>query len=74
MFRERQLKRKVEKWNLEKNINSTEMNFIVLKQQQRHREGKIIRFCARGQPVKQAKIERWQKRNGGSMQSPISCL
>jgi hypothetical protein len=64
MFSERQLKRKVKDWKLEKNVKSVEMRYIVRKTQQREALGKSTIFRVRGQPVDPSKIERWQKRCG----------
>jgi tetratricopeptide (TPR) repeat protein len=64
MSSERQLKRKIKDWKLEKNVKSNEMRVIVRKIQQREAIGKSTTFRVRGQPVDPLKIERWQKRCG----------
>jgi hypothetical protein len=57
---ERQLKRKIKDWKLEKKVKGDEMKVIVQKMQQR--VGKNTTFRVRGQTVEPAKIQRWQKR------------
>ena len=64
IFSERQLKRKIKDWKLEKNVKSDEMKVIVRKIQQRAAIGKNTAFRVRGQPVDPSKIERWQNRYG----------
>jgi len=64
IFSERQLKRKIKDWKLEKNVKSDEMKVIVRKIQQRAAIGKNTAFRVRGQPVDPSKIERWQNRCG----------
>lgn len=59
---ERQLKRKIKDWKLEKKVKGDEMKFITQKTQQR--VGKKTTFRVRGQIVEPAKIQRWQKRSG----------
>lgn len=61
---ERQLKRKIKDWKLDKNVKLAEMKVIVAKKQQRAAIGKSTTFRVRGQPVTPAKIDRWQKRSG----------
>jgi len=62
---ERQLKRKIKNWKLEKNVKGDEMKFIARKIHQRAAIGKNTAIRVRCQPVDPSKIERWQKRCGG---------
>ncbi|KAL2066145.1 hypothetical protein VTL71DRAFT_2216 [Oculimacula yallundae] len=66
---ERLLKYHMGQWNIGKNLQSTEMELIIHKQQQRSLKGTSTRFRVRGQPVQQAKIDRWCKRTGYSPSS-----
>ncbi|PVH72122.1 TPR-like protein [Cadophora sp. DSE1049] len=63
---ERQLKKKIEDWKIAKNVQSSEMEFIVRKQKQRTMTRTSTHFRVRGQPVEPGKISRWQKRSGNS--------
>lgn len=65
---ERQLKKKIDDWKIAKNVQSSEMTFIVHKQHQRTLARKPTTFRARGQPVNPDKIVRWQKRYGKSVE------
>jgi hypothetical protein len=67
--RPRQYKSRIQKWKLDKNVKSKEMEAIVRKRQQRKvqepfRPERV--FHVRGQEVAQAKIERWMHDNGVS--------
>ncbi|KAH9222654.1 hypothetical protein DL95DRAFT_454146 [Leptodontidium sp. 2 PMI_412] len=71
---ERQLKKKIDDWKIGKNVQSSEMAFIVHKQHQRTLARKPTVFRARGQPVDPEKISRWQKGPGKSIEmngSPV---
>ncbi|KAH7418472.1 hypothetical protein BKA64DRAFT_200253 [Cadophora sp. MPI-SDFR-AT-0126] len=61
---ERQLKKKIDDWKIAKNIQSSEMAFIVKKQKQRTMNRTLTHFRVRGQPVEPGKISRWEKRSG----------
>ena len=69
--RERQLKRKIAEWKLDKNVKGQEMKIIVQKQQQRRANGKETDFRVRGQPIAQAKIDRWQKQTARQSSTSI---
>ncbi|KAG4438355.1 hypothetical protein IFR05_006161 [Cadophora sp. M221] len=66
---ERQLKKKIDDWKIAKNVQSSEMTFIVYKQHQRTLARKPTTFRARGQPVNPDKIVRWQKRHGKAVEN-----
>ena len=66
---ERQLKRKIKDWNLEKNVKGDEVKVIVRRIRQRAATGKSTIFRMRGLPMDPAKIERWQKRSGTLLSS-----
>jgi hypothetical protein len=68
---ERQMKRKVADWQLDKNVKGHEMKSIVRKQARLKPKGKTAAFRVRGQPVPQQKIERWERRSGTSQVSLI---
>jgi hypothetical protein len=80
-MRPRQYKSRIQKWKLDKNVKSKEMEAIVRKRQQRtlqepFRPGLV--FHVRGQQVEQAKIERWMHGKGMSdsalfVPSPVAC-
>jgi len=65
------LKRKIAEWEVEKNVKGAEMKVIVRKQQRRRANGQETEFRVRGQPVAQAKIDRWQKRTARQSSTPI---
>ena len=60
--RERQYKRKISQWNLDKNVKNSEMLFIVHTQKKRKAEGKVTKFRVRGRLVEPEKIARTVKR------------
>ena len=63
---ERQLKRKITTWGLDKKVKEHEMVGIVKKQARLKAQGKVAAFRVRGLPVQQAKVDRWQKRTSYS--------
>jgi hypothetical protein len=81
LTRLRQYKSRIEKWNLEKNVKSREMQAIVRKHQQRKLQEPSrpeLLFYVRGHKVSQSKIERWIHDNGVSgsalsAPSPAAC-
>ena len=61
--RQRQYKRKIELWHLDKNVKDAEMQFIVYKHKKRKiLEDKDTAFRVRGRPVEPGKIARTVKR------------
>ena len=70
--RERQLKRKVADWQLDKNVKGHEMRAIVRKQKRLQLKGKNAAFRVRGLAVPQHKIDRWEKRPDNSHAGFIS--
>jgi hypothetical protein len=62
--RERQYKRRIKDWGLDKNFKNCEMKAIVRKQQRRTAEGKKSVFEVKGRQVEPSIIERAQKRYG----------
>jgi hypothetical protein len=60
--RERQYKRRIKDWGLDKNLKNCEMKAIVRKQQRRTAEGKRSVFEVKGRQVEPSKIERARKR------------
>ncbi|KAK0124562.1 hypothetical protein ONS95_009510 [Cadophora gregata] len=63
------LKKKIDDWKIGKNVQSSEMAFIVQKQHKRILARKPTIFRARGQPVDPDKILRWQKGPGKQLQN-----
>ena len=61
-FSERQYKRKISQWRLDKNVKDHEMKVIARKQVQRKRHGKSSGFRVRGNSVELEKIGRYLKR------------
>jgi hypothetical protein len=61
--RERQLKRKIKDWGIDKNIKTNEMKAIVRKRMERKvMEDKESAFRVRGRNIAPAKIRRWEDR------------
>jgi hypothetical protein len=69
---ERQLKRKISDWKLDKKVKGHEMKSIVRKQARLKLKGKIAAFTIRGQPVPQHKIVRWEKTPGNCQVDEIA--
>ena len=61
---ERQYKRKITEWRLDKNVKDDEMRAILAKQDARKREGKESVFYVRGRLVQNKKIDRFRQRKG----------
>ena len=61
---ERQYKRKITEWHLDKNVKDDEMRAILAKQDARKREGKESIFYVRGRLVQNKKIDRYCQRKG----------
>ncbi|KAH8816514.1 hypothetical protein F5884DRAFT_226365 [Xylogone sp. PMI_703] len=61
---ERQYKRRISKWGLDKNVKKSEMQAIVRKQQTRIGEDKESAFRVRGREVEPLKIQRWMRQHG----------
>jgi hypothetical protein len=61
---ERQYKRRIGKWGLDKNVKKSEMRAIVRKQQSRIGDDKESAFRVRGREVEPLKIQRWMKQHG----------
>ncbi|RQM05664.1 hypothetical protein DH86_00003421 [Scytalidium sp. 3C] len=61
---ERQYKRRIGKWGLDKNVKKSEMQAIVRKQQTRIGDDKESAFRVRGREVEPLKIQRWMKQHG----------
>lgn len=62
LCRERQYKRRIKDWGLDKNLKNCEMKAIVRKRQRRTAEGKKSVFEVKGHQVEPSKIDRAQKR------------
>jgi hypothetical protein len=63
MFRERQYKRRIALWNLDKNIKDSDMKVMLRVQlQRRNQEGKETAFYLHGRPVAHQKLERYLRR------------
>jgi hypothetical protein len=58
---QRQYKRRIKDWNLNKNLKKSEMKAMVRKVQARKELGKHTTFRVRGREVDVAKISRWIK-------------
>ena len=69
---QRQLKRKISEWHLDKNVKGPEMKSIVRKQARLKIKGKTVAFRVRGRAVAQNKINRWEKRPGNSQAAFIT--
>ncbi|KAL8789264.1 MAG: hypothetical protein Q9195_006910 [Heterodermia aff. obscurata] len=61
---ERQYKRKITEWRIDKNVKDDEMRAILAKQDARKREGKDSVFYVRGRLVQNKKIDRFRHRKG----------
>ena len=61
---ERQYKRKITEWRLDKNVKDDEMRAILLMQEARRKEGKGSAFYVRGRLVSSKKTERFRQRKG----------
>ena len=61
---ERQYKRKITEWRLDKNVKDEEMRAIISMQEARRKEGKESVFYVRGRLVLSKKIERFRQRKG----------
>ncbi|KUJ21062.1 uncharacterized protein LY89DRAFT_778685 [Mollisia scopiformis] len=59
---ERQLRRKLDSWDVQKNVRGDKMKVIAKKQHHRKAEGKKTTFRCQGKVVKTSDINRWQKR------------
>ena len=59
---ERQYKRKISEWHLDKNVKDDEMRAIIATQESRLREGKQSSFFIRGRQVDPLKIRRFVRR------------
>jgi hypothetical protein len=73
--RERQYKRKIKLWHLEKNVKDAEIQFIVYKQKKRKIfQDKDTVFHVRGRAVEPEKIARTVKRKNISGDVLLSAL
>jgi hypothetical protein len=71
--RQRQYKRKIELWHLDKKVKDAEMHTIVYKQKKRKTlEGKDTAFRVRGRLVEPEKIARTMKRKNVSEDALLS--
>lgn len=61
---ERQYKRKITEWHLDKNVKDSEVRYIIQVQSSRARLGKETTFRVRGRAVPSSKIERFRQRKG----------
>ncbi|KAL8669250.1 MAG: hypothetical protein Q9168_006150 [Polycauliona sp. 1 TL-2023] len=59
---ERQYKRRISEWHLDKNVKDDEMRAIIATEAMRLRQGKKSVFYVRGRPVSQKKIDRFVQR------------
>ena len=59
---ERQYKRRISEWRLDKNIKDDEMRAIIATQSWRLRHGKASKFYVRGREVDAQKIKRFARR------------
>ena len=72
-FRERQYKRKISQWHLDKNVKDSEMQFIMQKQKKRKVfEDKDTAFRVRSRRVEPEKIARTIKRKNISEDALLS--
>jgi hypothetical protein len=63
--RERQYKRRITQWNLDKNIKDSDMKVMLRMQLKRKNEqGKESEFTIHGRPVQAQKLERYVRRKG----------
>jgi hypothetical protein len=63
--REKQLKDKIKKWGLKKNVNTTDMTTIAracAKRKRYQEKDSTVRLC--GKRVPNAKVDRFMKRQG----------
>ena len=63
LFRERQYKRRIAQWHLDKKVKDDEMRIMLRNQKQRKREGKKSIFTIRGRRVNPKKIEQFSHRD-----------
>ncbi|KAI4184136.1 MAG: hypothetical protein L6R41_004959 [Letrouitia leprolyta] len=59
---ERQYKRRISEWRLDKNVKDDEMRAIIAVQNSRLRQGKASKFYVRGREVGALKIKRFARR------------
>ncbi|KAL9599601.1 MAG: hypothetical protein Q9219_003757 [cf. Caloplaca sp. 3 TL-2023] len=59
---ERQYKRRISEWHLDKNVKEDEMRAIIAMEAMRLRQGKESTFYVRGHPVDPTKIKRFARR------------
>lgn len=70
--RERQYKRKISSWRLDKKVKDHEMRAILAVRTSRNARGKKSVFCVRGRRVDPAKIDRFARRKV-SLELQLSC-
>ncbi|PQE24410.1 hypothetical protein CJF31_00002664 [Rutstroemia sp. NJR-2017a BVV2] len=68
----RKWKEKLKEWKFEKHISMGDMNIIVAKQQQRHKEGKDTVFTHCSNEVSAERIETFKRRKVANESLPIS--
>lgn len=72
--RERQWKRRITMWNLDKNIKDSDMKAMLrVELQRRLYEGKETAFFLHGRPVPSKKLERFVRRKSLSNDQILAC-
>ncbi|KAL8941876.1 MAG: hypothetical protein Q9216_001986 [Gyalolechia sp. 2 TL-2023] len=73
---ERQYKRRISEWRLDKNVKEDEMRAIIAMQSWRLRQGKASKFYVRGREVDALKIKRFARRKEVAVALPpdVRCI